>query len=161
MPAINKEWYPTTELYNSIQKDSAKVNERNDCTIVAITVATDRPYIEVKAALEAAGKYRHKGCRQQIQIKALKALGFKAQEVHPQFFIDQYPEVHKRQLKNVTTHQPDRFPYVFRDGKTYLLYTPSHVTAMINGRVHDWTRGCRKKVVGIFEITPIKENWPK
>jgi hypothetical protein len=154
MPAINKEWYPQTKRYNDICAQ-ADPKERCDCTIKAIAMVTGTTYDKARTALEANGKKPRCGCKEPVQRKALKELGFKARRVNPQTFIDQYPEVHKRQLKNVTTHQPDRFPHVFRDGKTYLVYVPKHVLAMIDGAVHDWTRGRRKKVTTILEILPI------
>lgn len=162
MPAINKSWYPRTKLYNAICEDSDP-NERADCTIKSIALVTGSSYKATKAALEAHGKKPRQGCKEAIQRKALKDLGFKARRVNPQFFINQYPEVHKRQLKHMTTHQPDRFPHAFRNGKTYLLYVTKHVAAMIDGKVHDHTRGCRRKVNTILEIIPIdnkKSNWP-
>ncbi len=154
MPAINREWYPQTKRYNAICA-AADPKERMDCTIKSIALVTGVSYDKARTALEANGRKRRCGCRENVQRKALKALGFKARRINPQTFIDQYPEVHKRQLKHVTTHQPDRFPHVFRDGKTYLVYVPKHVLAMIDGRVHDWTRGRRKQVQTMLEILPI------
>jgi len=154
MPAINKSWYPQTKRYNEIC-EQADPNECADCTIKAIAMVTGTSYAKTKQVLESHGKKPRCGCLESIQRKALKTLGFKARRVNPQTFIDQYPEVHKRQLKNVTTHQPDRFPYVFQNGKTYLVYVPKHVLAMIDGKVHDWTRGRRKKVTTILEILPV------
>lgn len=159
MPAINKEWYPHTDLYNSVDKKGKELNERNDCTIVALTIVTNKPYEECKSTLESHGKRRRQGCKRSIQLKALKTLGFKTRNINPEHFLNQYPEVHKRQLKNITTHQPDRFPHVFRDGRTYLLYNPNHVAAMINGKVHDWTRGRRRKVVQILEVLPVDADF--
>ena len=113
MPAIRKEWYPETKTYKGVCKDSAEAEEKNDCTIKALTIVTGKPYGECRTALMNHGKRRRQGCAVPVQKKALKELGFKTKSINPRFFIDQYPELYKRQMKNVTTHHPDRFPHVF------------------------------------------------
>lgn len=154
MPAINKTWYPRTDKYNQLFADSERHNERSDCTVVAIAIVTGKSYTQSWDALAAAGRQPRCGATRDKQRKALAALGYKARRVQPDYFINQYPEVHKRQLKNVTSHHPDRFPHVFQNGKVYMMFNRKHVAALVDGKLHDWTRGTRKKIVEIWEITP-------
>jgi len=161
MAKINKDYYPQTPIYKDAAASGKKLNETNDCTIVALTVVTGKPYAQCKAALEKHGKKARRGCNAIIQEKALKDLGFAVQWISPQSFIDQYPEVHKRALKNVTNHHPDRFPQVFKDGKTYLFHNNSHVLAVVDGAVHDHSRGTRRQVKSIHEILPLKTRSKK
>ena len=65
--------------------------------------------------------------------------------------IARYPGAHKA-LRNVTTHHPERFSDVWRDGKTYLMYTRGHVLAIVNGVNHDWTRGRAKRCKALYEV---------
>lgn len=154
MPVINKKWYPETRVYKDVCKSTAKADEKNDCTIIAISIVTGKPYEECRTALMNHGKRRRQGCRISIQKKALKELGFSFKTIPSKFFLNQYSELYKRCIKNITTHQPDRFPHVFCNGRIYLLFSPQHVSAMVDGKVHDWARGRRKKVTTILEIFP-------
>ncbi len=143
-----------SELYAEHLTQGCALNERNDCAVRAVAAATGRPYDEVHALFKAEG--RRDGGRTFCNITwaVLKQLGLKAEIRNPRDMISQYPGNHARVLKSVTTHHPDRFNKVWADGKTYLLFTPGHILAVVNGVNHDWTRGRAMRVTRMYEVVP-------
>ena len=143
-----------SELYNAHLEQRSEMRERGDCAVRAIAALTDTPYEKVHAMMAAQGRRHGKGTPWDIIWSTLSDLGFKAVRRNPYDFIRQYPGSHATALRSITTHHPDRFPAVWKDGKRYLMYTSRHVLAIVNGVNHDWTRGkaCRAKT--IWEIVP-------
>jgi hypothetical protein len=140
-----------TSLYNELRVDSARFLERNDCAVVAVAAVAGVSYAEAHRALEAQGRRKGQGTYMWQTENALKALGKKMTQLNLRTFIDQYPGVH-RNLKNVTTHHPRRFPKVFDPNKRYLFRTARHILAVMGGEVNDWTVNRAMQVVTIHEV---------
>jgi hypothetical protein len=153
MPRIAK--VGKSEVYAAHLEQRHEMRERGDCAVRAVAALTDTPYEKVHAMMAAQGRKHGKGTPLDIIWSTLNALGFKAERRWDSEFIRQYPGSHATALKSVTTHHPDRFPAVWKDGRRYLMSTPRHVLAIVDGVNHDWTRGkaCRSK--GIWEITRV------
>ena len=128
-----------SELYSAHLEQRSEMRERGDCAVRAIAALTDTPYEKVHAMMAAQGRKHGKGTPWDIIWSTLNQLGFKAVRRNPYDFIRQYPGSHATALRSVTTHHPDRFPAVWQDGKRYLMATPRHVLAIINGVNHDIT----------------------
>ena len=62
-----------------------------------------------------------------------------------------YPGKHSAKVC-VTSHQPDRFPAAWKDGKTYLMLTKGHILAVVNGTCHDWSRNRSLDCITLFEV---------
>lgn len=144
-----------SELYAAHLEQRLEMRERGDCAVRAVAALTDTPYEKVHAMMAAQGRRHGKGTPWDIIWSTLNALGFKAVRRSDYEFIRQYPGSHATALRSVTTHHPDRFPAVWKDGKRYLMSTPRHVLAIIDGVNHDWTRGKACRAKGIWEITKI------
>ena len=147
---------PTTqgrsEVYAAHLAQGRDIGERNDCAVRAVAAVTGRPYDEVHALFKAEGRRDARATPVSITWAVLKQLGFVAHQRAAREFIAQYPGSHATALRSVTTHHADRFPAVWRDGKSYLLFTPGHVLAVVNGVNHDWTRGRALRVKAIYEV---------
>lgn len=152
MPKIAK--VGKSELYNAHIVAGVEAKERGDCAVRAIAALTDTPYERVHAMMAAQGRKHGRGTCWGVIWNTLSDLGFKAVRRDPLDFVHRYPGSHATALRSVTTHHPDRFPTVWRDGKRYLMYTSRHVLAIVNGVNHDWTRGKACRVNTIWEIVP-------
>jgi len=141
----------TSTDFKLMQNEANLCGETNDCSVKAIALAAGVSYNVARDEMAKQGRKPRAGARTHQITSALKALGKQAATVHPANFIKQYPGAHKN-LRNVTTHHPQRFNKVWADGKTYLLYTPTHVLAVVNGVNHDWTVGRAKRVTYICEV---------
>jgi hypothetical protein len=143
---------PHTEVFKLINRSSDAMGETNDCAVKAIALATNTPYTIAHKALKDAGRKNRKGSYFTEQKAAMRKLGFDYRYISTADFIARYPG-RGATLKNVTTHHMDRYKKVWADGKTYLIYTRSHVGAVINGVNHDWTKGRSRRVRYILEVS--------
>ena len=141
-----------SDVYTQHLEQARAVGERNDCAVRAVAAVAGRPYDEVHAMFKAEGRRDARGTPTTITGLVLKQLGLRLEKRNPLEFIGQYPASHARVLKSVTTHHPDRFPAAWKNGKTYLMFTPGHVLAIVNGVNHDWTRGRALRAIAIFEV---------
>lgn len=145
-----------SDLYRDL---NSKSFDRNDCAVIAIAAATGLSYEAAHSLAKAAGRKNGRGIRQAQTMAALAAAGKTTVELEPLDFIKKYPRPHQI-LKSVTTHHPDRFPDVWKDGNTYLLFTRGHVLAVVNGVNCDWTRGRAKRIRWIYRVldAPAKKD---
>ena len=127
------------------------MNESNDCSVKALAIGLNVDYMIAHEALRLQGRKNREGAMSFDILVAARKLGFDLHHVDPQEFIAKYPGGHKN-LKNVTTHHMDRFNKVWADGERYLVLTPRHVLAVVDGVNHDWTKGKAHRVVSIYRI---------
>lgn len=141
---------PRTDVFLSMCEDAKELGEHNDCTVKAIAIATGVEYSKVHAELKKVGRKNNKGATIWQMQRACVALGFKMVSVPKKNFLDKYPK--SANLKNITTHHPEKFNKVWKDGKKYIFSTARHVAAVINGVNHDWTVGRSLRVQVVYEV---------
>jgi hypothetical protein len=152
MPRIKNTGVSAT--YAVLDAEARQHDERNDCTVKAVAAATGKPYAEVHALLARLGRKNGRGTSLTNMRAALTTLGFTRTLVNPADFIERYPRPHRDVLQSVTTHHPERFNKVWRDGCTYILFTSGwrHTLAVINGNNADWTKDRAKRIVEIWLV---------
>lgn len=152
MASIRRECRATSPTFDAMLQEAIALKETNDCAVRAVAIASGRSYGEAHAMLKALGRKDRQGTYRHHTRAALIAFGCIIRERLAAEFIVQYTGAHRR-LHNVTTHHPQRFPKVWRNGRTYVLFTSGHVLTVVNGTNHDWTKGTAKRVVAIWEVT--------
>lgn len=152
MPTINKEYYPLTETFKKLRQGKDEEKDAAACAVIAVCAVTGRAFNVINKLFEKHGRKKRQGTYGRITHAVMNELGYKLVYINPRKFLDSYPEVHKRALKNVTNHHPDRFPNVWKNGKNYFFYNTQHVLAVVDGVVHDYTRATRKQVYKIEEV---------
>lgn len=145
------------EGYLRFSQDRARLNETNDCTVVATAAVCGISYEEAHAACAKFGRKARKGMRRAQYLEAIKSLGFEVEAMSLRDIIAKYPGTHKN-LKSITTHHPARFNNVWRDGGRYLLNSNGHVSACINGELHDWAVGRMKRVISVYRVRKIRNE---
>lgn len=140
------------EGYLRFSQDRARLNETNDCTVVATAAVCGISYEEAHAICAKFGRKTRKGMRRVQYLEAIRSLGFEVEAVPVFKIIAKYPGNHKN-LKSITTHHPARFNNVWRDGSNYLLNSNGHVSACINGELHDWAVGRMKRVIYVYRVS--------
>lgn len=126
---------PRTEAYLKATACSAEHAEKNDCTVIAVSIVTGRPYDEVHAALARHGREPGKGTNSSVYLAVIREFGCSV-----------IPERHEH-CKTVKTAER----YLPRHG-TFLVRTRGHVLAVRDGKVHDHSRGSCRKVIDILRI---------
>ena len=140
-----------TDLFTSLHKESICFGETKDCAVKAVAIVLNITYADAHARLKARGRKNGCGTSTLMIHEVIRAAGKQLQWTPQESITAKYPGKHS-QKKIVTTNQPDRFHKAWADGKTYLMYTPGHVLAVVNGVNHDWTRGKSKQCSSLYEI---------
>jgi len=154
MARITRKSVGKSEQYLSHRETAKELGEGADCAVRAVSVACSRPYEEVLEVMTRMGR-KPRGATETAVIRdTIISMGYNPANLEWKGIsdkIESYPGNHKNK-KYVTTHQPDRFPEVWKDGKTYLFFVRGHVLCVKDGVNHDWTRGRSLKVFMIWEI---------
>lgn len=138
-----------TFAYRVMSDESNKAKENNDCAVIATALALDIPYNEAHELCASWGRKNNKGMMTAALIAMLQK-HVTLTKVNAEDMILQYPKAHQI-LKSVTTHHPERFNKVWRNGR-YLLFCKGHVAYVAGGVTHDWTRGRAKRAWAIYRI---------
>jgi len=134
-----------------------ELNETRDCAVKAVALVCEVDYATAHAALAKYGRVNKRGtCFYDTTTPAINFLGKRIIEVDPRTMINQYPDQPRyRNKKSITTRHPVRFPKVWSNGKTYLFRSNRHITAVINGDVHDWAINRALRVIAMYEVVNI------
>lgn len=120
--------------------DRLALRENNDCSVVALTVATDLPYKVVHAAFKKWGRRNRQGvCFSQVKDAAYE-LGYKLTRI----------QCDAKTVMNVPYH-------LTKNGHfgNFVIYATRHCAGMTGGRVVDWTAGRRIRVKGVYKVEKI------
>jgi len=138
-----------------------KHKEGNDCTVKAVSVVTNTPYIKAHALLKAKGRINNKGSFHSKTV--IRELGFDVERIHA------FP------AKTIATLEQYCDPK-----KRYIAEVRGHILAVVNGKIEDWTRGgdmaaaallahhdhasesqrktSRKRISRVYEITALQSK---
>ena len=136
MARIQKTSY--SDSFVSLKRNAEEIDERNDCSVVALSVASNRMYSEIRELLKFLGRKDRAGVSHNMMYAAIARLGFRGINVDPKEIIARFPKPHCDVLKNFTSHHPRRFPGCMGEG-TFLVWTAGHVFCVKDGVVHDWS----------------------
>jgi hypothetical protein len=156
-------------------QQSAAFNESNDCAVKAVSLATGTPYAKVHELMAKHGREARKGTYWNTIRRTVEELGFNLEPWSYRYvpfgrsidpvkdrcltsLIKTYPGRHGEVLKSITTHHPVRFAeqWKFARGKSFIAEVRGgrHVAAIVNGEVHDWTKGRAMRVIVMWEVLP-------
>ena len=112
--------------YKSCVPVSAKYREHGDCTVKAIAIATDTPYIKAHSILKDLGRINRKGIASrlwtfEVSVDAVEILGFTAKGV----------SIPKTTVASLRNH--------LDSNKSYIVTINSHTLAYVNGVIQDHT----------------------
>lgn len=113
--------------------------ERNDCTVRAMALSTGLDYDECHAAFAAVGRIKGKGVRRDKTRAAAKRLGFEMVRT-------------ATRAKTAITIERDR---ALQSGN-YIVGMTRHLAAMVDGKLHDHTKGRRKRVNNVWEMIKVE-----
>lgn len=151
MGPIKPQHKTRTETFRAAQRKSNEHKERADCSVKAVAIACGTTYEKAHAALAKLGRKPRRGAKTDMILKAVNEFGYKTVTHKPEEFIKQYGG-NSVNMRHVTPHQVERFPEVWAKNETYLFFTRGHVLAVVNGKVHDHTRGRCKHVRQIMKV---------
>jgi hypothetical protein len=125
--------------YLKAERLSSQMRERNDCAVKAVSILCDVPYKVAHKALQNEGR-KNRGGSAEFWIRcAINALGFKIEAVQVSAL-------------TIATIESD----IAVQKGFYFVMVRGHIASIVNGRVEDWTRGRRHKVLSVRQVTPNK-----
>lgn len=132
-----------------------RAGEKNDCSVKAVSVVCNVDYETARTTLAKVGRQPGRGANG-LQIKtAIFQLGFKAIDVDLSKFTAATKTVYNYNVNQPTTKHMAKFPKVWRDGKTYLVFVRGHVAAVVNGDLIDWSGKTALRISHVYEITEL------
>lgn len=126
--------------YSAIRKASDKRGERNDCAVVAVSIAGRVPYNKAHDALRLAGRKNRKGTQRWQTKAALETIGCT------------YEVTEAPRQPNGSRYTAKTIGNGFKRG-FYLVFYRGHVAAMVNGKIEDWTDDRNHRVQEVWKIT--------
>ncbi len=151
--------------FTALQGDANLFNERDDCSVKAICVATGAPYAVVHALMAKHGRKNRKGVQPSADNSSMKMtireLGFKIRTWELREHVDLLstyspdPVKARKWYKGLTTKQPRSFNKQWRKlaVQNLLLFNTGHVSAYKDGEVIDWAHNTAKRIWMVWEIT--------
>src|SRR5690606_12215992 len=98
------------------------------------------------AAMERVGRKVGEGTDSWRIHQAIESLGYRAIYAPVNMFTRKTAELYNYHVQRPTTKHPQKFPKVWKDGRSYLVYTVGHVSAVVDGVCHDWAAGKAKRI---------------
>lgn len=123
------------DKYKQLALRAKAFNEQRDCSVKAVALLTNASYDEAHRALAAVGRKNGFGVSLSTIIEALRNLGAHVSEGR------EPPAKTVRTLERVAP--PGRF----------LVDTSTHVLAVIDGEIIDWTKGRLHRIIKLFEVS--------
>jgi len=120
-----------------------KLNESNDCVVIAIAIAARMTYEKAHGICEFQGRKKGKGIHTEHVLKHLKVIGFKIEKVK------------NLRQKNGSRYTPKTIGDRLKRGY-YIIRKNRHAIAVVNGVVEDWTSGRQHHIKDAFKITRIR-----
>jgi hypothetical protein len=145
-----------SDAYREVRKVGSKLGEgKRDCAVVAVSIATGRPYEECLNVMTKHGRRPGHGTPMAVTNAAMNELGFeltKLSWIKLMEIIKGYPGVHSN-LKNVTSHHPRRFPGAFDHlGPVFMMRSNGHISTVKNGVNEDWSQNSALRVIEIYVV---------
>jgi hypothetical protein len=128
------------ELYENVKKARAEYFEANDCTVMAIAIATGESYGMAHYAMECAGRIARRGAGLADMKRALNSLGW---------------TWHRMKREDFSARTPISLEREALPG-TYIVSFRSHVAAMVDGEIFDWIKGRRHRIEALYMVTEEK-----
>ncbi|NDG64907.1 MAG: hypothetical protein EBY29_15805 [Planctomycetes bacterium] len=140
--------------YRALAEKAKDMSENRDCAVKAVALVCGVSYEVAHDTLAKAGRQSGKGTFTHIIKQACNDLGYRAIELSMAEKIAQYPGNHKN-LRSITNHHPHRFNKVWKDGKNYLFLNATHVAAVMDGELIDWSVGRPMPLIALYHIVKV------
>ena len=125
--------------YNTCLEISNSKNEKNDCGVTAIAIATGIGYDKAHKLFCLLGR------------KPRRGVSFNMLESAIQFIVGSLPEFKVILKPNGSQYTGVTIGKALPKGK-YILLFRGHAAALVDGVIEDWTDGRRKRILGYFKV---------
>jgi len=132
-----------TKLYQKITKESAKLNEHNDCAVKAIAIVCNIKYKDAwNLAKKFGRRYRGRTNALNTTYPAIKSKGFTCS------FVENHKMNKAKTIKSLKPLLPSR--------GVFLVFVKGHVLAVRGGEIHDWTENRCHRIRLIMRVSIVR-----
>jgi len=152
----------TSKPYRNRRQVSADMNEKKDCSVIAISIACQVTYQQAHAALKEAGRRNRCGVRNAIILEAIEALGYKVRKWTRKEYNDMlksYGMSPSKRYRYITTHHPRQTSQGDGPAEAWsqvhpniLFVTSKHIGAFRNHVLQDWSINNALYVQWVLEV---------
>lgn len=138
------------QTFQSLNNLTNEYGDSNDCVVKAITLITEEPYEKVHNFCRLNGRKFRRGCN---GIQMVKNTGMTLNQIYLRF--NKYsPAPYGKTVMNLRGLNPH---------KKYIIFTSSHMLAVVRGKVQDWTEDRQHRILSIYECdtSTLNENFLK
>lgn len=129
--------------FETISKESQIKNEHNDCAVRAVAIACDYEYDDVHYLFNICGRKDRHTTPWPITRKVISLLRYQLLDA-----TDNFTSRSIRSLEREMRLSCGR----------YIVRVRKHVLPIVNGKVHDWSKGRCHRILAIYEL---KETDPE
>lgn len=126
-----------SDVLETVVQASNRHNEHRDCAVRALAIAGDYEYDDVHYVFHLCGRLNRKVTPWHVTEKAVKMLRFRMVDVTGWF-----------ESRTVRTLELEMR---YRPGR-YLVRVSRHLLPVVDGKVHDWTKGRLHRIISIFKL---------
>ena len=137
-------------LYAKAKLGSSMHNERNDCVVVAVSIAANQPYDYIHRLFQKYGRKARCGTSDHITRKVLSQLATRRKISKWSVDRPKKPGGGKFTMKTIA----DQYPRSQR----FMAFTCDHAAAVVDSKVEDWTENRNHRVVRVYKINLIKRR---
>ncbi len=117
-----------------------QLKEKNDCTVIASAITFRMPYKKAHEMCRIAGRTIGDGFYSKHIFALMRIRGFKITPVK------------NLKQKNGSRYTPKTIGKRLKRGY-YMVHVNGHVLAVVNGVVHDWSKGRQHHITSAHKIT--------
>lgn len=125
--------------YKTCLSSSEAKNERNDCAVKAVAIATGVGYEKAHSVFAKLGRRNGRGVSWEQMVKAIKQCT--GHDIN-------YDQIFKPNGQRYTGRTIGQ---ALPSGK-YILIFKGHVAALVDGVIEDWTEARCKRILGYWKI---------
>jgi hypothetical protein len=151
-----------SKAYQEIRAVGDTMNERQDCTVIALALLCSTSYKRAHKALATAGRRSRCGCKTPVIKAAIEALGYTVREwskAEHEEMMDSYGLPASKRVRTITTHHPRQTSQGEGVAEAWegthpnmLFITAKHCAAYKDNVVQDWALNRALYVKEIWEV---------
>ncbi len=136
------------------QRDSTGFkNERNDCSVVAVSLVCGVSYAEAHLILKKLGRRNRCSTDIKIIMQAVAEFGCSYYNIAakpPVCSSNLYKRFYKPNCSS--SYTPKTITAALSKGEKYICFTVDHCFAVIGGNVQDWAKDRRLRITQVFKV---------
>lgn len=141
------------QTYEQIKNTNTYQTDNNSCTVVASAIAFNTDYKEMTEYYRANGRRRGRGIQHTHAVKLVVRLSEEKGLEYKR--MNKTDIVHLTRGKTMTVNNCTKY---LDSSKNYVMFSRGHAIGVRQGKVEDWTKGSKRPVVEMIEITPKQEK---